>query len=379
MNPQDARTLQRLTLMALFAAASACAASAEPSDERFESSDVTEAPIIGGTKATAYPEAVLIDMIQGGSFASACSGSMIAPRVVLTAGHCVYGYEGFRVTAPFAGNQISDAVAATVYDWKVKSSTVDPKFHDVALIFLGTPIELSSYPAIATAPLKDGSTVVNIGRIQDGYFSSTALFVSPPVTVFDGADIGYPLDYGAVEVIQSGDSGGPDMITGTHTIVAVNSGAGGGTQVLARVDLLAGWIADQVAANGGSGPVDGGDGADDGNDGSDSDPSIPTEAEPNNAYTSANPLGPVVQGGLSGSDQDWFTWSIEGKKSYALDLDPTGDAQLRMWKLVNGKYTQVANTTSTSVAHTSTGSGTYVVALWSPYGESQSYTLTLQK
>jgi len=41
-------------------------------------------------------------------------------------------------------------------------------------------------------------------------------------------------------------------LSGTHTILAVNSGAGGNTQVLARVDLLADWLTSQVASHSGT-------------------------------------------------------------------------------------------------------------------------------
>jgi Tol biopolymer transport system component len=64
---------------------------------------------------------------------------------------------------------------------------------------------------------------------------------------------------------------------------------------------------------------------------------------------------------------------------YALQLTSTGDAQIQMWKLVNGRYSQVANTTATSIAHTSSGSGSYVVVVITPNGASQSYSLTLTK
>jgi hypothetical protein len=68
--------------------------------------------------------------------------------------------------------------------------------------------------------------------------------VSAAHAVYDGAQDGFPYSYGAEEIIQSGDSGGPVEVPGAspHAIVAVNSGAGGGSEVLARVDLVFGWI-----------------------------------------------------------------------------------------------------------------------------------------
>src|SRR5262249_54430241 len=145
---------------------------------------------------------------------------------------------------------------------------------------------LKSYPALASTAVASESQVVNVGRIQSGQMSHTALFVSKPMTVIDGVHAGFPFSYAASEIIESGDSGGPDLLSDTHTIVAVNAGAGGGAEVLARVDLLHSWIHEQVDAHGGRGPT----AASDGGEKAKVVPVGPVEVEPNDDYETANQL-----------------------------------------------------------------------------------------
>jgi hypothetical protein len=249
----------------------ACMPAAEPGPEGDDAASQGRA-IKGGVEATDYPESALINMKQNGQIVSACSGAVIAPTVVLTAGHCVHGLTGWDVITPYADGQQASSANAIVYDYTEDGDYVNPDMHDIGLIFLDAPIQLAEYPTIAETVSPDGTEIVNIGRIRDGQFSDTDLFKSPAIGIQDATASGFPYDYEATEVIEPGDSGGPDMLLGTHVIVAVNSGAGGGTEVLARTDLLAAWIKEQVAANGGAGdPADpggdpGGDPADPGGD-----------------------------------------------------------------------------------------------------------------
>jgi hypothetical protein len=44
-----------------------------------------------------------------------------------------------------------------------------------------------------------------------------------------------------------------------------------------------------------------------------------------------------------------------------------------MWKQVNGTFTRVANTSATEISHTASGAGSYVLAVFSPGGQTESY------
>src|SRR5262245_60799908 len=102
-----------------------CSTADGQSEDRDALGEATSA-IIGGSPASDYQEAALVNMLRGGKRAAACSGSIIAPNVVLTAGHCVHGFDGWEIVAPFANNQTAMASKAVTKDWTTDKETVDP-------------------------------------------------------------------------------------------------------------------------------------------------------------------------------------------------------------------------------------------------------------
>src|SRR5437870_1218219 len=71
------RVLGACSLVVLSLPGAACTTPAEPPQER-------TAPVADDVKASDHPEAVLVDAFDGAR-TSRCSGTLLAPRVVLTA------------------------------------------------------------------------------------------------------------------------------------------------------------------------------------------------------------------------------------------------------------------------------------------------------
>lgn len=226
--------------LATFCALSLVSCAAPTADDARASDDA----IVDGDPASSYRESVLVN--AGGY---ACSGALVSARVVVTAGHCVGG-SSFQVKAPYANRTVTASRKWTNY--VPRPGEVNPDTLDIGALILDEPIRLPAYGKLVDEAVPYGTTAVNVGRMNDGITSSTALFVGAAITLEDGSELGHPLAYMArAGIIESGDSGGAvySGVGGSRRIVAVNSGARDGIQIMARADLAFTKIRQLISAN----------------------------------------------------------------------------------------------------------------------------------
>lgn len=160
-------------------------------------------------KASLFPEAVLVNMPGR----RRCSGVLVNPRTVITAGHCTNDLIGapsssITVIAPNAGGQRSQAVVA--YDvYKGTALSIDPNTRDLAMLTLDRPITVDYYPPIHEKTVGNGRLLRAVGREHDGQISDDDLFVGKKVPAHRGTPDFFPLDYYTRPIVESADSGGP--------------------------------------------------------------------------------------------------------------------------------------------------------------------------
>jgi secreted trypsin-like serine protease len=155
-----------------------CAAPAESNDEAVGG---TESAIKGGSSDFAHTGvAALLRLRSNGTYAQSCSGTLIAPTVVLTAAHCTYGTP--RIPVTFDQNIRPGAAFSVTWGTTASHPSYDPTNSsgdgandnsDIAVVILDSAV---SAPLAALPPANA--------------LSSMALSTSTPADV-----LGYGLDF----------------------------------------------------------------------------------------------------------------------------------------------------------------------------------------
>jgi V8-like Glu-specific endopeptidase len=223
--------------------------------------------IVGGTITSAFPAVVGVLVSNGGY----CTGTLIAPNVVLTAAHCVSDFvEANTPTASEVafgdGAGLWDAQIGTI-DMIMERRYAPPAFNkfDIALVRMASPAPDGVTPRnFNRRPLDDNYiglpiNVVGFGLGGDGEPAGIKRWMSTTVD-----DITYyHVIFGDPNFNTcSGDSGGPTFadIDGEEVVIGVTSfGRGGcmGTSNMTRTDTYQGLLDQVVNAWSGPCPADG--------------------------------------------------------------------------------------------------------------------------
>src|SRR2546426_8921984 len=218
----------------------------------------------------AHPAVVLLVMDVGGQPAFRCSGTLIAPKVVLTAGHCAGEpgeFSGMRVFTesdvengnnnyPFAGPNTVEAVR-----WQAHPLFTERAFflHDVGVIVLSKAVRLAAdqYGQLPTQDqldvLKPSSATVftavgyGLQRINPVFIEAekVRMFAEPHLIQINTP--GFTGDFSLLLSNNAstggtcfGDSGGPNYLGSSSVMAAVTSfglnGTCGGTGGVFRLD-----------------------------------------------------------------------------------------------------------------------------------------------
>lgn len=185
-----------------------------------------------------------------------CSASLLTPTVVLTAGHCTVGTSAARIwfdelvqgTYPISGPTSYDGTPYTHPDFCNPCAGGLPGFakFDVGIIVLSEPVPTSvvntyaDLPAeglVETLPNKAPLDFVGYGVNQRFVGGGPPVWGGPRVRLFATGELIAPSKYVHADWVIKytlnpgegkggtcfGDSGGPDLLAGTDTVIAVNS------------------------------------------------------------------------------------------------------------------------------------------------------------
>jgi secreted trypsin-like serine protease len=213
-------------------------------------------PIIAGTLDTNDPAMMEMIAVKGNA-AARCTATLITPRILLTAAHCVAETSGYAYVV-FPGSNDNGISAKDVL--QVKAAVFDPKFgdprngHDLAVIVLTSPSAIPPVPFNRMALDKAvGKPARYIGYgLSNGVTQSGAGVkretTAPIAQLSKTLVLIAPNPHGAC----NGDSGGPMLFDfgGGETIVGIGSFVDDttcrGSSYYQRVDTQTAWIDEQI-------------------------------------------------------------------------------------------------------------------------------------
>ncbi len=258
--------MKRLTMLPAWAAALTL----------FSISYSAQAITYGELDGDDHPHVGILVFDQGGGPAWRCTGTLLAPRVVLTAGHCTDGAEAGRIWFetdidaggtgyPFPGGTSIEAVAILTHPDYNPGAFV---LHDAGVVILSEPVYRDEYGALPDPGLLDG--LATRRGLQGQIFTPVGYGLQGIKPVYQADRVRYQAEVMLIGIKGTagipegssvmftntpgqkakggtcfGDSGGPIFWGDTNIIAAVTSfglnqnckGTGGGYRIDQEDDL----------------------------------------------------------------------------------------------------------------------------------------------
>jgi Trypsin len=239
--------------------------------------------VIGGTAVApgGAPYSVYIQASTGGSTFVACTGSVIAPTIILTAAHCVFDK---TTGAPIPPGAIAVAAGSVNRPANPPANVTtvrpDPYYNpatfqaDAAILILSAPVPASAIPVALATPANSalyepgtsvtftgwGETVADVPTSAPTQLQSGTVPILPNATCQASVEFhpGYTLCTGGAGYRPAtchGDSGGPLVATTAAGPVQIGItsygsavGCGIAPDYFTRVSSVQGWIASAIAS-----------------------------------------------------------------------------------------------------------------------------------
>lgn len=178
--------------------------------------------ILNGSACSADRSSVVLLNLRGIGAGGQCTGTVVGPRAILTAAHCLD--DGVSEVRVWLGPPNPEIVAASfvLYPGYVFNR---PDVYDVGVIFMNEDLPRNPVPILTSRDARSGETAIIAGWGRDQFDAGATLRAGSTTLSAVGASLLETLYRPPSSSVCSGDSGGPILLQegGVWTIAGITS------------------------------------------------------------------------------------------------------------------------------------------------------------